>query len=429
MRFVRAFGATSFPDVSTMPTTRVTTLDNGIRVATEVGSGETATVGVHVNTGSRYETVENNGVASLLQTVLAKDVNAYTTRESTVYTAQGQGTSKLLGELAAAINAPITEEGVAAGRAATLAEVQDLSVDESLFNRLHAVGYRGHPLSQTVQGPVENIDNLTLEQVSSFKAATYTGRNIVVSGAGAVDHDALVKATAESFGAIPVESNDAPVMQPAHFTGGDVRIQFDSMPECHIAVGFPTCGWTDADHIPLLVIQQLIGSWVRTQSFGAGNHHSNEIIGFASSEWKAESFTTFNTQYSDTGLFGLHVTAHERCVGDICDAIFWQTTQLFYRQDEDELEAAKNRLKVKYLSSLDTTDKTAEDIGRQITSYGRRIHASEMIARIDAVDCRAIKDTAGRFFYDRDFSMATIGPVMEQLEYTTYRQRTFWRAY
>ena len=68
----RAFAAEAvqtFPDyVLKAPTTDVTTLDSGLRVASEtvVGS-ETATVGVWIDAGSRYETAQNNGAAHFLE--------------------------------------------------------------------------------------------------------------------------------------------------------------------------------------------------------------------------------------------------------------------------------------------------------------------------------------------------------------------------
>jgi len=68
----RAFSAEAvqtFPDyVLKAPTTDVTTLDSGLRVASEtvVGS-ETATVGVWIDAGSRYETAQNNGAAHFLE--------------------------------------------------------------------------------------------------------------------------------------------------------------------------------------------------------------------------------------------------------------------------------------------------------------------------------------------------------------------------
>lgn len=50
-----------------MPATRVTVLDNGLRVATEDSGAPTATVGLWIDTGSRFETDTNNGVAHFLE--------------------------------------------------------------------------------------------------------------------------------------------------------------------------------------------------------------------------------------------------------------------------------------------------------------------------------------------------------------------------
>ena len=70
----RAFGAAaapataSFPDYVLRPSTDITSLDSGMRVASETVAGaETATVGVWIDAGSRYETAANNGAAHFLE--------------------------------------------------------------------------------------------------------------------------------------------------------------------------------------------------------------------------------------------------------------------------------------------------------------------------------------------------------------------------
>lgn len=89
------------------PPTEVSVLDNGIRVATESSGCPTATVGLWIDTGSRYENQANNGVAHFLehmafkgtskrsQTALELEIenmgahlNAYTSREQTVFYAK-----------------------------------------------------------------------------------------------------------------------------------------------------------------------------------------------------------------------------------------------------------------------------------------------------------------------------------------------------
>ena len=100
--------AARFPmSVTNAAATEVSTLGNGLRVASEGGHGETATVGVWIDAGSRYETRANNGAAHFLEHMAFKGtsrrtqealeveienlgghLNAYTSREMTVYYAQ-----------------------------------------------------------------------------------------------------------------------------------------------------------------------------------------------------------------------------------------------------------------------------------------------------------------------------------------------------
>jgi len=51
-----------------LPETRITRLDNGLRIATESNPKlKTATVGVWIDAGSRFETLSDNGTAHFLE--------------------------------------------------------------------------------------------------------------------------------------------------------------------------------------------------------------------------------------------------------------------------------------------------------------------------------------------------------------------------
>ena len=64
-------------------TTRITTLDNGLRVATEtMASVQTASVGVWIDVGARYETPEVNGVAHMLEHMAFKGTERRSARPS-----------------------------------------------------------------------------------------------------------------------------------------------------------------------------------------------------------------------------------------------------------------------------------------------------------------------------------------------------------
>jgi processing peptidase subunit beta len=50
-----------------VPATQVTVLKSGLRVASEDSGSPTATVGIWIDAGSRYEDDKNNGVAHFLE--------------------------------------------------------------------------------------------------------------------------------------------------------------------------------------------------------------------------------------------------------------------------------------------------------------------------------------------------------------------------
>lgn len=54
-----------------------------------------------------------------------------------------------------------------------------------------------------------------------------------------------------------------------------------------------------------------------------------------------------------------------------------------------------------WLRKLCMLEGTAEDIGRSLLAYGRRIPKQELFARLDAVDQDTIRAVADRFIYDQ----------------------------
>ena len=67
--------------VTNAPVTEVSKTSNGVRVASETAYGETATVGVWIDAGSRYETDKNNGAAHFLEHMAFKGTPTRTQKQ------------------------------------------------------------------------------------------------------------------------------------------------------------------------------------------------------------------------------------------------------------------------------------------------------------------------------------------------------------
>lgn len=431
------------------PSTQVTTLSNGLRVASQRTNGASATVGLWVDTGSRYEQASVNGVSHFCehlffkgtnrrsQVQLEKEVenmgghlNAYTSRETTVFY------SKVMkSDIAQALdlvadmtqNSKFSEDAIERERGVILREFEEIQqqTGEVVFDDLHATAFQGTSLGRTILGSQDNIRSLTRQDMLNYIRTHYTAPRMVVAGAGDFEHSEFVKIAEKMFGAVPSSppSGVEVVKEPALFTGSDRRARYDSMPLAHVTYAFQTAGWNDPDVFPLLIMQTILGSW--DISLTGGQFSSSRLVSQVASEKLAHSISAFNTQYSDTGLFGVHVVAEDKALDILFSVVPLQITRLAENVTADEVEEAKEHLKMSMLSMLDTTTSVCEDIGRQMLCHGRRMHPLETVARINAVDLGAVKRAAQRFVYDRDFALAACGPVFELPDYPTLRRRTY----
>jgi processing peptidase subunit beta len=318
-----------------VPPTTVTTLDNGIRVATENSGMPTATVGLWIDTGSRYENAKNNGVAHFLehmsfkgtakrsQTALELEIenmgahlNAYTSREQTVFYAKC-----LTGDVGNAVeiladilqNSKFGEQEIERERGVILREMQEveMNLQEVVFDHLHAVAYQHTPLGRTILGPTENIKSISRNDLVEYIENHYKGPRMVMAGAGGVDHAELCALTEKHFGKInKVYPREVPIDLPCRYTGSDIRVRDDTMPFAHVAIAVEGAGWTDPDNIPLMVANTLIGSWDR--SMGGGPHNASPLAQNSANQGLCTSFQSFNTCYKDTGLWGVYF---------VCDAM------------------------------------------------------------------------------------------------------------
>lgn len=432
-----------------VPPTEVTILDNGMRIATENSGAPTATVGLWIDTGSRYETAKNNGVAHFLehmafkgtskrsQTDLELEVenmgahlNAYTSREQTVFYAKCLSSDvghaiEILSDILQ--NSKFGEQEIERERGVILREMQEveMNLQEVVFDHLHAVAYQQTPLGRTILGPTKNIKSLSRDDLVHYIKTHYKGHRMVLAGAGGVAHEDLCKLATNHFGKI-TNTYDAEIPKdlPCRYTGSDVRVRDDGMPFAHVAIAVEGCGWKNPDNIPLMVANTLIGSWDR--SMGGGSHNASRLAKYCHDEKFCLSFQSFNTCYKDTGLWGIYFVTDIDNQQNMIFNIQQEWMRMCTSITDFEVNRAKNLLKTNMLLQLDGTTAVCEDIGRQMLCYGRRIPQHELEARIDAVDADLVKRVCYEYIYDKCPVIAAVGPIENLPDYNVIRSGMYW---
>lgn len=431
------------------PITQTTTLSNGLTVATESHPhAQTATIGVWIDAGSRAETDKTNGTAHFLEHMafkgtkrrnqhalelevenLGAHLNAYTSREQTVYYAKSfRKDVPVAVDIISDIlqNSKLESTAVERERDVILREQQevDKQLEEVVFDHLHAVAFQrasfvsisyslythssflvDQPLGRTILGPKANILSIKRDDLDSYIKTNYTADRMVLVGAGGVDHQELVNLAEKHFSSLPISQNPIPLGRLAHprsnFVGSDVRLRDDAIPCAHVAIAVEGVGWSSPDYFPMQVMQSIMGNWDR--SLGASPLLSSRLSHVISSNNLANSFMSFSTSYSDTGLWGIYLVSENLMnLDDMAHFTLKEWCRMSMAPTDVEVERAKSQLKAGLLLSLDGTTAIAEDIGRQLVTTGRRLTPQQIESAVDAVTTDEIKRVAQKYLWDKD---------------------------
>ncbi|GAA6038118.1 hypothetical protein JCM8097_007555 [Rhodosporidiobolus ruineniae] len=432
------------------PLTQISTLPNGLTVATESSpSSSTATVGVWIDAGSRAETDKTSGTAHFLEHMafkgtgkrsqhqlelevenLGSHLNAYTSREQTVYYAKSFSSD--VPKAVEVISDILTSSKLEAGaiereRDVILREQEevDKQLEEVVFDHLHAVAFQGQPLGRTILGPKENILSIQRDDLANYIKTNYTADRMVLVGTGGVEHSALVDLAKTHFGSLPTSANpiklgSAEQKDKPNFIGAEVRVRDDTMETCNLAIAVEGVGWNSPDYYPMLVMQSIMGNWDR--SLGAQSLLSSRLSHIISTNNLANSFMSFSTSYSDTGLWGIYAVSENVVnLDDLTHFIMKEWQRMATHPTEGEVQRAKAQLKASLLLGLDGSTAVAEDIGRQIVTTGRRATPKETEQAIEAVSVSDIQRVAKKYLWDRDIAVAAVGRVEGLLDYSRMR--------
>jgi processing peptidase subunit alpha len=394
--------------------TQVTTLENGLKVASSDLPSPSATIGLYVEAGSAFDAIpgtahliqhmafkSSSSVSQLKMTTVLESLGAATSslssRENIVFQIDTLKSSvpQLVGLLAETSLAPKFHSWeVEEAHAAVKAELQELQQNpQALLQEMsHAAAYgRGSPLGQPAMCPPGNLSAVSPAVLQKFAADNMVPNRMVLAAAG-YDHAELVSLAQATFG--KAAGGAPPHSMASAYTGGEVREASDE-PISHFALAFEGVGWKDDALVPLCVLNTLMGGGASFSAGGPGKGMYTRLyqnilnrFGFA------QSASVFNAFYNGTGLFGVYGAAPAENMGQLVAALCEEMTKMAGPISDVELSRAKNQLKSSLLMNLESRPILFEDIGRQVLTYGARTPAADLVQQIESVTAADLNKVA-----------------------------------
>jgi predicted Zn-dependent peptidase len=402
----------------------ITTLTNGLRVASLFMPGlESASVGLYIDAGSRFEEAATNGLAHMLEHMVFKGtqkrsaraiaeeieavgghINAYTTRDYTAFYVRLLAQDLALGvDLLAdlVLRARFEPQEIHKEREVILQELgQALDTpDDIVFDHLNAASFPDQAVGRSILGSTESLALLGASHLRAYLAQNYKAGSMVLAAAGKVEHKSLV-AYAQRYGLGDLPAGKRQDPERARYVG--TRI-FDTrdLEQTHIALGMPSVSYTDPDYYNAQLFSTLVGGGMSSRLF----QELREERGLVYSV-----FTSLSPLH-ELGLFSLYLGTGPELARQVYDLSLAIVHDAASQVLPDELDRAKAQAKAGLLMSLESPSALAEQIGRHLLLFDRVIPVQELIEHVAACDVASVARTAQNMLAHSNYALAVVGPA------------------
>lgn len=283
---------------------------------------------------------------------------------------------------------------------------QTLDSPPDLVNEIiNLVIWGEQPVGRDIGGNDETVGGIKREDLLHYMKKFYLPADMVVSVAGNIDHDEVVKMVEDTLGQLP--AGERPVARPAKVIaeGPRQQIYFKDTEQTNVCLAVPAVNYSDPRRYVLSMLDTIMGSGMSSRLF----QEIRENRGLA---YTADSYSS---QLSDTGAWIVYSGVDPERVDDTIGAIIGELEKV--RQEkvpETELTKAKEYNKGRMLLGLEDTRSVASWAGGQELLLDRILTVEEVVEKIEAVTTDQILDMAQEMFTTEKLRLAVVGPYENQ---------------
>lgn len=401
---------------------KITQLPSGLTILTDTMPDiASATLGLFVGVGTRFETAAQGGLSHLLEHMFFKgtttrpakllnqtienvggSLNAYTSREQTAYHARVLGADvplalELLADMR--LNSTFRADDLAREKSVIASEIGEAydAPDDWVFDLFQLTAYADQPLGRPVLGTVDTLEGISPDDLRAYVGTHYLSGNTVLAAAGAVDHAQLVALAQQHLAALPQQQQ--PEATPARYTGG-TAVEARDTEQLHIALGHRGVTYSHK----LFQAQALFA-----MSLGGGS--SSRLFHEVREERAmAYSVSAFIQPFADDAVLNIYIAADPAKGAEALKISLEQLHTLAETMSEAELERAKALTRAGLLMGLESSESRAERLAGHWYQYGRIIPVEETLASLNAVTLQDIR-TYASLVLASPVTRTAVGPV------------------
>ncbi|TML85101.1 MAG: insulinase family protein [Actinobacteria bacterium] len=401
-------------------------LDSGERVISEkVPSVRSVALGFWIGTGSRDEREERAGVSHFIEHLLFKgsrsysaqeiaetfdsmgaELNAATSREHTVVYSRvpDAHVETALDVMCDMVFAPSLAD-LDQEREVVLEEIAmyEDTPQELVHDLFSEAVFGNHPLGRPVIGTAEVISTISRRAIANYHRTAYAGGNVVISAAGNITHDRLLRLLERVHERRAQPPAKGPRLRSPLVKTPPPGLRFarKDTEQYHLCIGAPGIARSDRRRFAASLLDGILGGSASSRLF----QEIREKRGMAYAVY------SFASQYTDTGLMGIYLGTREENVAACLEICAEQIAEIAAGNLRPrELERAKENLKGRIMLSMESTSNRMTRLGKSVVTDTELLGFDRIIAEIDAVEAEAIGELASLLLVPERLSVSGVGP-------------------
>ncbi|MGB9154349.1 MAG: pitrilysin family protein [Alphaproteobacteria bacterium] len=416
-------------------TIKITTLDNGLRIATDpMPDAESVVVGAWVGVGTRHEPWNANGVAHLAEHMMFKgtktrsayalssaienkggSMNAHTSREETAYYArvlpeEAENATDIIADMMR--HSVFDPKELDRERQVIIQEIgRDLdSPEDYVFDLMHELAMPKQKIGRGILGSAEVIAKLPRSAVTHYVKQHYTGANMVLIAAGKITHEAFVAMATKRFARLP--HGRKPVEQKTHVYGG-VKLEAKDNEQAHLILAFAGPGYhAKTAFYPTQLLSLILGGSASSRLFQKVREKRGLVY----------TINSAHSGFNDAGIFQIYAGTDPKRLRELMPVICDELNDVKKHVTRGELDRAKAQIRADLLMGKESVMRRAEMLGHQLLVHGKTIPIERILKKLMSVTQENVQNAAIKIFSHKPI-LTALGPLQELEDYKKIVER------
>ncbi len=400
-------------------------LSNGIRVIHKPTTGNVAHCGFVINTGSRDETLLENGLAHFIEHAIFKgtlkrkthhilnridsvggEINAFTTKENTnVYASFTTEYFERAVDLLADIifNSTFPEKELIKEKEVIIDEIysyQDTPY-EQIYDDFEEQIFKNHPLGMNILGTIESISKLKRDNVISFFNKHYATDEIVLSVVGNIPLKKVKRIAEKYLGTITQRPIAAKRDNYKNYTPQSKSILKDTH-QAHCVIGNIAYGSFHEKRNTFMLLNNILGGPAMNSRLNMGLREKYGLT------YNIES--SYNL-YSDVGLFSVYLGTDIKHIDKSIALVKKELKKLKTKKlSSSQLKNAKRQFLGQTTIAEENNCNVMLGQGKSLLLYNKVEDLTTVFEKINAITELDLLDVANEVFDENELSTLLYQP-------------------